>query len=110
MADRLASVTIENLDSGEFIARYDHQGALFYVDPPYWGREHYYGRDLFERQDFARLAEVLGRIKGRFILSIDDVPEIRQLFGAFTIEEEPVTYRLNGLKPVTELVISNVGR
>lgn len=43
-ATRLAGVIIENLPYGEFIARYDGPGVLFYLDPPYWGSEGDYGR------------------------------------------------------------------
>ncbi|CAK0740308.1 DNA adenine methylase [Azospirillaceae bacterium] len=106
--DRLANVTIEHLDYGAFIARYDRSGTLFYLDPPYWGCEAYYGKELFARDDFARLADLLAGIKGRFLMSINDAAEIRCLFGRFRIEEEPVTYRVGGAaKPVVELVISN---
>ncbi len=31
---------------------------LFYIDPPYWGHEHDYGKGLFERQDFTRMAGI----------------------------------------------------
>lgn len=104
--DRLSKVTIENLDYHEFITRYDRENALFYLDPPYYLCEHYYGRDLFRRADFSRLADLLGNIKGRWLMSINDHPEIRRLFAHFQIDEEPVNYRIGGLvKPVVELVV-----
>ena len=104
---RLARVTIEQLDYGDFLRTYDHPRALFYLDPPYWGCEGIYGRDLFTRDDFARLAEALGRLKGRFLLSLNDRPEIRRLFARYRIDEEPVTYTVAGKpKAVVELVIS----
>ena len=34
-----------------------------------------YGKGLFARADFARMAEILGALQGRFILSINAVPE-----------------------------------
>ena len=89
-----------------FVRRYDSPSTLFYLDPPYWHCEDYYGKGLFERADFDRLNAVLSAIKGRFILSINDVPEIRRLFAWATTEEVPVTYKFNGTKRVTELVIS----
>ena len=108
--DRLARVTIECLDYQEFIRRYDHAGALFYLDPPYYLCEDYYGKGLFSRSDFERLADLLGSIKGRWLMSINDHPEIRRLFGRFRIDEEPVSYRVGGaVKPVVELVISGGG-
>jgi len=103
---RLSTVTIENLDFGEFIRLYDRPTTVFYVDPPYWGKEGYYGKGLFDRDDFERLAAVLRRLRGRFILSLNDVPEVRRLFAWAVIEEEPVTYKFKGTKRVTELVIT----
>ncbi len=110
--DRLASVTIECLPWADCISKYDRPGTLFYLDPPYHGCENDYGKDMFNREDFAAIAKQLSDIKGRFILSINDVPEIRQLFSKFTIIEAPTTYQLPGNhngKLVTELVITNIG-
>lgn len=47
---------------------------------------------------------------GRFILSINDVPEIRELFGAFELEPVELTYTVAGgksVRPRRELIITN---
>jgi DNA adenine methylase len=105
---RLAKVTIERLSYETFIARYDTAETLFYLDPPYWGGETDYGKDLFARADFAALADQLARIEGRFILSINDVPEIRELFAWADIMPVDVTYSVgeNG-QTAKELIIRN---
>lgn len=95
---RLAGVTIECLDYAEFIRRYDGPGTLFYLDPPYWGSENDYGKAMFERADFERLADQLAAIKGRFLLSINDVPEIREVFAGFDMLEVQTTYTINKSK------------
>ncbi len=77
---RLQGVVIENLDWLDFIARYDRPGTLFYLDPPYWGCESDYGAGVFIRGDFQRMADKLRTIQGRFLMSINDRPEIRDLF------------------------------
>lgn len=109
---RLAGVVIECLDWAEFIPRYDGPGTLFYLDPPYWGCEDDYGKAMFSRDDFARMAEALKGLKGRFILSINDVPGIRELFSWATIEEVKVSYTISDKAdrgPVRgELVISDM--
>ena len=92
--ERLAGVVIECLPYAEFIGRYDGPETLFYLDPPYWGCETDYGKGIFERADFARLAELLGDLKGRFILSINDRPETRELFADFDIEAVQTTYSI----------------
>lgn len=107
--ERLAGVVIENLDFGDFMRRYDRAGMLFYLDPPYWGCETDYGQDVFGRADFTRLAEQLAGIKGRFLLSINDTPGVREEFAAFHFVEAETTYSL-GVKTSTraaELIISN---
>lgn len=94
--ERLAGVVIEQLDFEAFIRRYDRARTLFYVDPPYYGSEGYYGRDLFSRADFERLAAVLRGLQGRFILSLNDRPEVRAIFAGFCIEEVATTYTVQG--------------
>ena len=71
---------MECLAWATFIRRYDKPFALFYIDPPYWGHETDYGKGLFEREDFGRMAELLSGLKGRFILSLNGGPEVRELF------------------------------
>lgn len=107
--ERLAGVTIERLPYATFIERYDTAETLFYLDPPYFGGEKDYGPDVFEPADFARLAEQLGDIAGRFILSINDTPEIREIFGDFPFEEVRTTYSIAsaGSQDVAELIIWN---
>lgn len=108
---RLSGVVIECLDWAEFIPRYDADAALFYLDPPYWGCEDDYGKQMFERADFARLAALLGQIKGRFLLSINDVPEIRGIFSGFHIAEVRTSYSISAKGDAAgaraELLISN---
>lgn len=106
---RLQNVTLESLPWQELLARYDGDGTLFYLDPPYWGGETDYGKDMFSRDDFAEMAELLGRLKGTFVLSINDVPEIRALFDGFHFEEVKLTYTVSQSagKEAAELIISN---
>ncbi len=108
--ERLSGVVIERLPWADFIRRYDRAGTLFYLDPPYYGCEGDYGRDLFDRAQFEQMAKVLMGIKGRFILSLNDHPEVRRIFDGFAIEPVEVTYsvskRSNGQK-AGEVIISN---
>lgn len=107
--DRLAGVTIECLPWADFIARYDRPGTLFYLDPPYYGGETDYGAGMFDRAEYARMAEVLSALKGRFILSINDVPEIRRTFAGFSVQQVRLTYSISGndnAKQARELIIT----
>ena len=88
---RLAKVTIEHLDACACIERYDRPETLFYVDPPYYHLTQGYAAK-FSDADFTRLRDCLAKIKGRFLLSLNDDPTIRQLFRAFRLEGVSLTY------------------
>jgi DNA adenine methylase len=87
---RLERVQIECLPYEEILKRFDRPRTLFYLDPPYFGRQLY--RYNFDEADFRRLAERLRKISGKFILSLNDVPEVRELFAGFRIEAVKLHY------------------
>lgn len=106
---RLTGVYIECLPYQEFIIRYDRPDTLFYLDPPYWNCENDYGKGIFCKADFAELSKLLKGIKGKFIMSINDVPEIRAIFKGFYIKEVNTRYTVGTQsgKQAAELLISN---
>lgn len=109
--ERLSGVVIECLDYKKFIETYDRPETLFYMDPPYYGNEKDYGRELFGREEFTDMAELLQGIKGRFIVSLNDRPEVRKIFKGFYIESVKTSYSISGkaqLTQVGEVLISNV--
>ena len=107
--ERLSGVTVMCLDYAEFIDRVDRPSALFYLDPPYFGCEADYGKDAFGRDDFGRLAAQLRGLKGAFVLSINDVPDIRELFAWAEIRPVVTTYTMaqSNAKQAGELIITN---
>lgn len=106
--ERLSGVVIECLPWLDFVGRYDSPGTLFYLDPPYFGSEDDYGTGVFPRADFARLAERLAGINGSFLLSVNDVPEMRKAFTGFQIETLATRYTIAGgpAIDVTEILVS----
>lgn len=106
---RLQGVMLERLNYDDFIARYDKPGTFFYIDPPYWDCETMYGKGIFAKADFERLAKQLRHIKGRFLLSINDVPAIREIFTGFQFKEVSLRYSINkeATTEADELLIAN---
>lgn len=63
----------------DLIRRYDRPETLFYVDPPYFQAEKYYAEG-FGETDHIRLKEVLDKMQGRFVLTYNDCPFVRELY------------------------------
>ena len=110
---RLMDVYIEQLPWAEFVKRYDRPRTLFYIDPPYWGHEAAYGKGLFERGDFVRMAELLRSLQGKFLLTIGDQPEVREMFDWASIDVLRTSYmaghRQSGSKRSGDLLIFGGG-
>ena len=95
---------------GYIINRYDREGTLFYLDPPYYGTESYY-TEKFQKEDHERLKGLLDNIKGKFILSYNDCGYIRELYRDYNITEADRMHNLAGggkTKPrYKELLVKN---
>src|SRR5437016_5015790 len=96
---RLQRVQIESLPYEQVLRKYDRPTTAFYLDPPYWERMLY--KFNFNPSDFQVLEEQLGTIQGKFILSLDDRPEVWDLFRRFQIE--PVELRYTAKRNAKEL-------
>ncbi len=107
--ERLYGVTIENRPYEQVIKAQDNPNTFFYVDPPYYGCENEYGKGIFARSDFQLLRDVLAGCKGKFMMSINNVPYIRELYKDFYIREVSTMYSIakDESNKVTELLITN---
>ena len=112
-AGRLQKVVIENKDCVKLIRQYDRPESFFYCDPPYYNADQYYEAVSTGGFDHAGFADALLGIKGRFLLSYNDCPEIRALYDRPGIVVEGIS-RLSNIaqryengKQYPELLISN---
>ena len=89
---RMNSVQIENLDFKRIFEIYDHEGAFFYCDPPYKGKEHRY-HVKFTEKDHEDLAYILKNIKGKAMVTYYPDPVIEEYYhGWERIELDSVLY------------------
>jgi len=104
---RLLHVQLECLPYEEVLRKCDRKSTFFYLDPPYYNRRHY--KFNLEEEDFALLASRLKKLKGRFLLSLNDVPEVRRLFHEFNITPLMLAYsaQQQSGKKYPEVLISN---
>ncbi len=62
------------------------------MDPPYWGTEGY-GVDSGIEQ-YELIAERLRNVKGKAIVSVNDIAEMRKIFKGFAMESVSINYSL----------------
>lgn len=106
--ERLRAVQIEKLPYALVLKKYDRPTTFFYIDPPYYGVRGLYRYD-FEHEDFEKLAAALTSIRGKFLLSTNDHPAVRQIFTGFSMESFTIAYTIQQTagKRYPELLIRN---
>ncbi|MEO6917550.1 MAG: DNA adenine methylase [Collimonas sp.] len=106
---RLAGTYVENLTWQDCMTRYDRPHSFFYLDPPYWQTEGYGVPFGFEQ--YEEMASFMRTCKGKVMVSINDHPDIRQVFAGFHMMGLDIKYAVanNHGAPQTskELVILN---
>jgi DNA adenine methylase len=106
----LKNVKILNTDYKKVIKDYNTENSFFYLDPPYRGSSstHYENFNI----DYNELYNLVKSIKGKFLMSLDDSNENRELFKEYNIYNVKTKYAnpiLGGMKKdkKNELLISN---
>jgi len=106
---RLARCLVEHLPWRKCIEKYDREHTLFYMDPPYWKTEGY--GVPFGLEEYKSLAELMKGLKGKAILSINDHPEMREVFRGFRTKAVQISYSVNNRSgnghKARELIIRN---
>lgn len=87
---RLMRVQIECLPYEAILPRFDRPATLFFLDPPYYGKKLY--NFNFAREDFEKLRDRVSALQGKFILSLNDVPEVRAIFKGFKFRTVDLHY------------------
>jgi len=91
---RIAQVTIENLDWKIFLSKYDRDETFFYIDPPYY-KTSCYKYNFTSIDNYIDLEKTLAKLKGSFILSINDHPDIRNIFKNYKLIPVSVGYSVS---------------
>jgi DNA adenine methylase len=82
--EKLKHAVILNQDFEKVVDRYDSPKTFFYFDPPYYKVHDVYRK--FSNFDINRLLNVCKKIKGKFLISLNDHPDVKKLFKKFHIK------------------------
>lgn len=107
---RMDNVVIENKDFEALIKHYDRPNAFFYCDPPYYTSEYVYECG-FTWDDHVRLRDAMANAKGKWLISYNDCPEIRQLYKGYEVFDftrvHTMVQRYEAGREFSELLIGN---
>ena len=87
--------TIERLDFREIIKRYDSENSFFYLDPPYHNITDLYDDNLKD-EDYIDIKKILDRIKGKYLLNINEDKFVLDLFGEPQLRKDFTNFGING--------------
>lgn len=112
--DRMKNTKISSSDYAAVIKDWDTKQTFFFMDPPYEKSTKSFGYAEHESFDFERFAKVVKGIKGKFIVTINDSPRIRDLFKGYNIYEvivkgvgKTTKHESIGTKNREEILIAN---
>jgi len=108
IAEHKQNIEVLNEDGLEVIKKFaDMPTALFYIDPPYYFKGSLLYLNSYNHNDHGRLAELLNSLtKTRWILSYDNVPQIRDFYSARAKQYEfSLHYQAHYSKEGSELMV-----
>ncbi len=83
---RFRHVAIDHLDFRDCIKNWDSRETFFFLDPPYLtSKSHGWYGNNFKLDDHEDLAKILASVKAKWLLTLDDAPELRRLYNRYSI-------------------------
>jgi len=103
---RLRTVIIENLDWQECIDRYDRNGVVMYIDPPYPENKVNYAHNMRDWESHRQLAVRLQNTTCKWILSSYDTLEVHHLYHGYNIIPVQASSGMNTKKDESTRVVN----
>jgi DNA adenine methylase len=107
-AEYMKNTKILNQDYKSVIRSNDSPTTFFYLDPPYESSKKIYEKDKI---NYDEMANILSKVKGKFVLSLNDSANIRNIFKQFKVSSVTAGGSNNKMGPGAnirkELIIKN---
>lgn len=109
IADYKKSIKVYNKEIVRFIEcilpKYD-TNTLVYFDPPYFNKGHELYKNFFNKEDHAKIAElILNNVDSNWIITYDDTPEILELYNRHLIKRFDLNYSVANTGKSSEVMI-----
>lgn len=89
-------INIYQEDTLSFLQKKEMQSVLknclLYLDPPYYVKGHQLYKNHYKAQDHQNIAKIMRELKGFWVVSYDNVPEIQDLYKGFKKQEFNLNY------------------
>lgn len=104
ISERKAHIRVSNMDALDFLRTIDNK-VFVYLDPPYYAKGKCLYMNHYTDDDHARLADFLQHeAEFRWVLSYDDVPQIRELYATQNLYRFPLKYTVEMKRTGYELL------
>ncbi len=103
--ERIKNIYVDNSDFRDCFKRWDSPNTFFFCDPPYWDITLY--KHEFSKQDHFDLRNIVRKLKGKWLITYGDGPEIRRLYLGYHFEKIYAPYLHGTRRTRQHLFISN---
>ena len=79
--------------------------SLIYLDPPYYVKGSGLYRNFYNHEDHVQIADALGQVAHPWIVSYDNVPEIKEIYSKYRQDEYFLSYTAQQKKKGSEVMI-----
>ena len=104
-SSRMTVLGIDALDLLTDVAPGFPKECMVYLDPPYYVKGSQLYRNHYAHEDHAAIAERVEEAKFPLIVTYDDCPAVRQLYGSFEATNFELHYSTHSARPLTSEVL-----
>lgn len=109
IARKKDSIVVYNKDIISLLDKYiprHLENAFIYFDPPYYNKGQKLYKNFFSPDDHKRIAErILNHVECPWVITYDDVPEIREIYRDQQIKQFDLTYSAANKGTASEIII-----
>jgi DNA adenine methylase len=103
-------IHLSRLDAVDFLADVrPSRDSLVYLDPPYYRAGAKLYLNAYSPDDHTAVRKVVGRLKAPWVVSYDDVPEIRRLYNAVKLRRLELLHTARCLRLGKEVLFFSSG-